>query len=751
MALYPPLVKTSLPAFPADTQNIKFYYSIPDTMSEEDGDITPIQYTIVNQENNKSVLSGNTIKGTSSTVKIEGTNERYFIINSSELKSGAWTPGTIYKVQIRFGNDFIEKSEWSSVCYLKATANSSDIIVDILNIGKDNFTVYTESPRFYGKYSTSDKFEIQKKYKFVLIDYNSGDILEDTGWKSHIEGDEYDSIVFSIALKDFQHYKLEYSIETKNGYIQTIKRDFICTLNLLNTPNLIFDKIENNYEEGCVNLHISSDQKISTNLILRRTDSKSNFSIWEDYKIFNIWDEQVDIDFIDFLVEHGVEYQYSIQTISSQGYRGTAIKSSPIAVFYEHMFLVGNNKQLKIKFNPKVSSWKRVLQESKVDTIGSKYPFIVRNGNVNYFTFPINGLISYHADEEELFCSKNSLCVSNQITTAIADTCNRLNAIDNWVGNTNLDDINIVLEREFRDKVEEFLTNGDYKYFKSPTEGTKIVAITGVSLTPEDVLGRMVYSFTSTAHEVGDNSLTNLVNLEVINAGQYSSVENMGEKAEIQIISDKRIYETIDLYSLMREKIEGEVKGTNYIRKLKYIKNVRIEVIEGANCIISIQQQSGGSWTSITIGDELKYYVIPDMIKVFGITAKPGGTTIPKLNITYDAVYTYQEKEISSGSIFEDNLELVSKFTQLYTEFSNVKGNMDLISAIKNTDNSLSKIYNFTFFRIDALPGTKIEIDGVPQIVSSNGSLEIRDTIIYSAKMISETAASISVIYNGGK
>ena len=51
------------------------------------------------------------------------------------------------------------------------------------------------------------------------------------------------------------------------------------------------------------------------------------------------------------------------------------------------------------------------------------------------------------------------------------------------------------------------------------------------------------------------------------------------------------------------------------------------------------------------------------MIKVFGITAKPGGTTMPILNITYDAVYTYQEKEISSGSILEDNLELVSKFT----------------------------------------------------------------------------------------
>jgi hypothetical protein len=61
---------------------------------------------------------------------------------------------------------------------------------------------------------------------------------------------------------------------------------------------------------------------------------------------------------------------------------------------------------LKISFNPKVSSFKRTLLEQKVDTIGSKYPFIFRNGAVDYKEFPISGLLSYEMDDEGLFDSK---------------------------------------------------------------------------------------------------------------------------------------------------------------------------------------------------------------------------------------------------------------------------------------------------------------------------------------------------------
>ena len=47
----------------------------------------------------------------------------------------------------------------------------------------------------------------------------------------------------------------------------------------------------------------------------------------------------------------------------------------------------------------------KLLLESKVDTIGSKHPFIFRNGNVGYKEFPISGLISYLSDENDLFYS----------------------------------------------------------------------------------------------------------------------------------------------------------------------------------------------------------------------------------------------------------------------------------------------------------------------------------------------------------
>ena len=42
-------------------------------------------------------------------------------------------------------------------------------------------------------------------------------------------------------------------------------------------------------------------------------------------------------------------------------------------------------------------------------TIGSKYPFIFRNGHVNYKEFPIAGLISYSMDDAMLFLNSTEL------------------------------------------------------------------------------------------------------------------------------------------------------------------------------------------------------------------------------------------------------------------------------------------------------------------------------------------------------
>jgi hypothetical protein len=70
---------------------------------------------------------------------------------------------------------------------------------------------------------------------------------------------------------------------------------------------------------------------------------------------------------------------------------------------FEDMFLWDGVKQLKIRFNPKVSSFKINRLESRINTIGSQYPFFFRNGVVKYREFPIGGLISYLADNNEEF------------------------------------------------------------------------------------------------------------------------------------------------------------------------------------------------------------------------------------------------------------------------------------------------------------------------------------------------------------
>jgi hypothetical protein len=71
------------------------------------------------------------------------------------------------------------------------------------------------------------------------------------------------------------------------------------------------------------------------------------------------------------------------------------ILSNIVYADFEDAFLFDGKRQLKIKYNPKISSFKKDLLETKTDTIGGKHPFIFRNGRVYYSEFPISGLISY--------------------------------------------------------------------------------------------------------------------------------------------------------------------------------------------------------------------------------------------------------------------------------------------------------------------------------------------------------------------
>ena len=78
-------------------------------------------------------------------------------------------------------------------------------------------------------------------------------------------------------------------------------------------------------------------------------------------------------------------------------------------MLFDDMYLTGGDGQLNIRFDPSVSSFKRTVSESRTDTIGSKYPYIKRNGYVEYRQFPIGGTITHLMDPSHLIASREEI------------------------------------------------------------------------------------------------------------------------------------------------------------------------------------------------------------------------------------------------------------------------------------------------------------------------------------------------------
>lgn len=714
MTNYPPIVDSSIPAFSYD-EAINFYFEFPHTIGTKNNPNYYIDIKVSDAQTNRIVYRNQ------NSSFVRDVNNKFYV----SIPQFA-TQGTIYKIQLRLvGKTIAERgyySEWSTVCYAKATAKRADISLQILNQNEDGGVQFIESPVFIGQFINADETEPESYYKFTLFDSN-GDEVESTEWIAHTE--PTDSVIFSRGLIDFARYSLEYSIQTKNKYTASVQYDFVCSFSLLDNPEMSISG-KNNVEEGCIDLHLTSKDALSANVMLRRTDSRSNYEVWEDYKVFNILDTVIDIHFKDLIIENGVKYQYGIQIIQGDKYRASLIKSDPILAEYEYTYLVGQGQQLKIKFNSTINAFKRTIQEGKTDTIGSKYPFIVRGGNVNYFTFPVNGMISYHTDEAELFCKKSDLIISDAY---------EFNA------HNNLTNDNIVFEREFRNKVEQFLTDGEYKYYKSPTEGVFLIALTAVSLSPEKTLGRMIYSFSGTAYEVDDVSLTSVLRYGLIPSGQYKEVDEMGMK-EISGVLSLRTLRDQNIYDIIAQNIYQD--SETYERLMHHINYLSIEITNLTSVPVSgyltYIKDKAGNIIKIVISKELGYYELNHIFDIYDLIVSQANID---MNIKYTAVCSYKSKENSKPNL--NNYSAVSNFYQLYTTFQE---NENVLATI-TTNEGLLKIVNLTYLRLDGTPGTQIEVDGKIYTLDNSSSIEIKDQKITSVRMISPGAASVTVIYNG--
>ena len=443
-----------------------------------------------------------------------------------DVSGCALEPGNHYKVQLAYiqqdSRGIATTGYYSTVGVVKYTSKPLVSIAG-LETGKGNINMHNYT--YTGIYKPTDSTEKIYSYCFNLYD-ESGDLVHTSGELLHNTlNDEdltYSQDTYTIArdLEVNRSYYLEYVTTSINGLVESSDRYRIMQKKSIN-PEIKADLIPTlNYENGYI--HLTLDGQRNSDGVeysatgafrLVRASEEDNYTTWNEIFRFALYGQQPSRwMWNDYTVKQGVKYKYAIQQYSEYLY-SNRLESNVIYADFEHAFLYDGKRQLKIKYNPKVTSFKNDLLESKSDTIGSKYPFIFRNGNVKYKEFPISGLISCQLDEEFLFMDQDD--------------------ISRFDGTSNLTGENIASEREFKLAVLEWLNNGEPKIFRSPSEGNYIVRLLNVSMTPNDTLGRMLHTFTATAYEIADFTYENLSELGLITTEDPTTMQLRWETIEL--------------------------------------------------------------------------------------------------------------------------------------------------------------------------------------------------------------------------
>ena len=530
--LYPPIVDTYAPAFLVDSGTNKDICRIYFTLSQFNTmeDIANIQVTVRSQYTNLSVLDKSKYPSEIMITNIKEdttktSDDKYYIeLNKTDIQGGKFEINQYYKVQMRFthkdapaapSNQALDAwlaaninlfSEWSTVCLIRGIS-TPQLAVSGFTIEGGEISWANYNPIIYGTLSFKNEEETEKlkSYQIKLYDENNN-LLTDT----RIQYTNTNSFSYGLNYNFVAGAKYKFTIEctTMNLYSAIAIYEF--TTSTEESEILDFTFIaEADEDNGRVILTIKKSNitdGFTGELVLRRTSNKTNFTIWEDLKTYKYKGATaIKETFNDMTIESGVWYKYYLQKRSNGVAASTKYIRTPIMVIFDDMFLTTKDRQLKIKFNPTVSSFKRTIQESRTDTLGSQFPFIRRNGHANYAQFPIGGLISFQIDESELFTSLEELFGEHLYLYTDYNDDHRITEANN-----------IVYEKLFKDKVIEFLYSEQPKLFRSATEGNFIVKVMDASFSPNATLGRRIVSFTATAYEVAECNIDNFKKYDIL-------------------------------------------------------------------------------------------------------------------------------------------------------------------------------------------------------------------------------------------
>ena len=784
--LYPPVLDYAMPAFALEnleTTGVRIYFSIP--VYNSVGDIGSVHVTVRYLDSNANALAGsypakikvcqmNVVTLDEDPIRFARNDKYYITLSNSDLAKGFET-GTVYKIQLRFsalaytasGNSpsaswfneyYANFSEWSTVSLIRPIQKPEYTVLGLEDAALGSAVSYTSVDSvFTVTYSQGDQSEPLKSWRARLYTEEKTSLLADSSWQTYnnynyLPVDEQGSVAFDAILPYEMTanymYVLVLDIETRNGYTSTTEFPFTC----VQATTDIFDGTINfhiNEEEGYAAITVNSNSSLSNNVVVRRTSSRSNFTIWEDIAIKTVINEVLNWDFKDFTIESGVWYRYGVQIRDVRGRRGPLSVLTNIQMGeFEHAFLLGEGGiQLKLKYDFKISTANITVSENKTDTIGSKYPFVRRNGNMYYKTFQCSGLITGYMDMDEHLFTTSAEILDNNV--------NRYKSIRDQV-NEFVNQYDYTYEREFRKIVQDFLYDNKVKLFKSLQEGNILVKLLNVSLAPKNELGRLLYSFTAQAVEIGEPTIQNFNDYKLQVVGEYSTSINFSQDRLGQVSSfdyfdsnDEPVYKIIPARTNLIQEISKNY-GWNYnlngalssitpsnglVIKDFQVTHLRIEFESPPYLILrsgdTLTPFDDLNYSSIANSGDMKDLLLGWLLYIDGVTV----LVQPPNNIyelkddalilhSNSVIYPYKDCEMSvyyaaqiNQEVDESNipvsLSLITSIGQLWRVFNPNSSQENIVSLLSNqyTYTDRNTRYTFSslgFADIEADPGTVI-------------------------------------------
>lgn len=702
-SLFPPYVDTFMPAF-LNTENARIYFSISPYNSSED--INLVHISLTSQLTNENALVNSTgIYVT--TLSYDTERELYFVdipLSAVSLKSsdGRWLINQYYKVQIRFDNTvtqatqkdnsyFISNienfSEWSTICLIRAI-KKPELYLKLFDTGATIGDENTSSTVAFNKGiipitgslyfqddTSSTETETMREYYIEILDENKDSVLETpiVYTAENINPNEiyYRLDVQGLSTDSSSNFTFRIHYTTKNLYTGYKDYDFtIADYVIEDTFDPTISVAEDNVN-GIVTIKIVNPNSVFGILYVKRASNLTNYKEWENIYVAS-QSGSIDLTIEDNTVGSMVWYRYSVQLENVKGALTQITYSPKVILDFYDAIISRKEQQAALRYNYKINSFKPNVSRVKVDTIGSKYPRFLQNGQMNYRQFTVTGLISAQTDEDEKFLNKQ-------------DTLNEYN---NYLVYNESNDINedydFYWEREFRERLVSWLNDGEPKLYRSQTEGNIAVIISDVSLTPNATLSRRLWDITMTLTEIADGySLSTLDSLgiyevadsdtispdetidyvEVSKPGQiYLTGTSIFQKNDILhnyiateleekyagVLSDKETQK----YSLSDVKIHFHNKPHIFARlsnnNLQLITPSNIELYNPETFLLgytfSLSDTAQNSLTFFV--NESGYYEIPDDVNIEAIY-------FPQTDdiITMEYILSYQEKSSASSVI----------------------------------------------------------------------------------------------------